>query len=869
MSEREPGDDEDLPPVVPQGNPLRWGGGLAMLGGAFVLGVVDGFAPWSPRVGVPIGLVAAALAAFGAVWFLGSFHDDIETDDAPPSVAPAALARPLAVLFGGLAVTVVALRMAVAGVSSSFTTSVLATGGFVVALAGAGLALEAIGVLDATERRFHKREGFWLLVYSTLVFLPTLGVSSLVDPWETHYGEVSRELLARRDWISTWWAHEGWFFSKPILSFWMQALAMATLGVNYEPGGMLAAARDGATPWPEWAVRFPTFLVALVATYILYKGVASTFGRRAGLLSGVVLTTMPTWALLSHQTMTDMPFIAALTAAMGLLLLALSEHESRRVRIYRVAGLTLSAHGAVVGLLVLLVFPQLVYLVSRNVHLNYDDVVGLRAPPIFFAGDRFTSGSAGNCGVLPGNAACATQAPVFARVQPAAQALLWAVCLAVALYLEWGERRARRLYALAGYVAVARAVLAKGPAGVVLPLGALAAWLFVTRRTRVLADLELPAGALVILVVSMPWFVAMFARHGTEFTDRLLFHDMYKRAFEHVHDTNATDDTSFRYYVWQLGYATFPWVGVLPAALASSIAVRDENADRRGAVALVVGWFLFTFALFSYMQTKFHHYIAPAVPPLAILVGVFLDGALVRMRSAGPRLEHARSAFGVVAMGGALLAGLVARDMIVDRPELPSDARLLNLVSYNYDRKWPATLDFATPLLALGLASIGALASLAVPRLLEVFGGRAPTPRGPGFLRSSLAPLALLASLSSVWLLGVYLPRLSPHWGQREIVLRYVLESKQRAGPLIAYQLNWKGENFYSGNQLASFPETGKPFREWVDDQRRKGVKNFYVIAMQGRTRSVRSELGNPRAVDELTSDRENNKFVLLRVTYD
>jgi 4-amino-4-deoxy-L-arabinose transferase-like glycosyltransferase len=38
----------------------------------------------------------------------------------------------------------------------------------------------------------------------------------LIDPWETHYAEVARELWARDDWLSPFWAHEGFFFSKPI-----------------------------------------------------------------------------------------------------------------------------------------------------------------------------------------------------------------------------------------------------------------------------------------------------------------------------------------------------------------------------------------------------------------------------------------------------------------------------------------------------------------------------------------------------------------------------------------------------------------------------------------------------------------------------
>ena len=87
-------------------------------------------------------------------------------------------------------------------------------------------------------------------------------LSALWDPWETHYGEVSREMLARDDWISLWWAQDGWFWSKPVLDMWMQAIAMATLGVHYQPDKMLIG--DGTKPvmHPEWAVRAPVVLLA-------------------------------------------------------------------------------------------------------------------------------------------------------------------------------------------------------------------------------------------------------------------------------------------------------------------------------------------------------------------------------------------------------------------------------------------------------------------------------------------------------------------------------------------------------------------------------------------------------------------------------
>ena len=102
----------------------------------------------------------------------------------------------------------------------------------------------------------------------------------------------------------------------------------------------------------------------------------------------------------------------------------------------------------------------------------------------------------------------------------------------------------------------------------------------------------------------------------------------------HVHDTNEGDDTGIRFYIWQLGYALFPWTGLAPLGAhrdwAAPRATRARRADaRRDVVGLPRAmWFLFAFALFSFMGTKFHHYIFPAVPPVAMLIGVVLDDML-------------------------------------------------------------------------------------------------------------------------------------------------------------------------------------------------------------------------------------------------
>ena len=131
----------------------------------------------------------------------------------------------------------------------------------------------------------RRRPGLAVLLLVAAMYLPWLGTTSLWDPWETHYGEVAREILARNDWISLWWAQDKWFWSKPILLFWMEALSMGALGVDFMP--------DAHPAHPEWALRMPAALMALAALAAIYGTVRRFFGTRAGALATVVTATMP------------------------------------------------------------------------------------------------------------------------------------------------------------------------------------------------------------------------------------------------------------------------------------------------------------------------------------------------------------------------------------------------------------------------------------------------------------------------------------------------------------------------------------------------------------------------------------------------
>jgi len=95
-----------------------------------------------------------------------------------------------------------------------------------------------------------------LCAFAALLFLPWLGATGLWDPWEPHYGEVAREMIARGDYLHPWW-ESAWFFSKPALDLWLMA------------AGMLAANTNGPDRWlgvyTEWAVRLPVAVISALS----------------------------------------------------------------------------------------------------------------------------------------------------------------------------------------------------------------------------------------------------------------------------------------------------------------------------------------------------------------------------------------------------------------------------------------------------------------------------------------------------------------------------------------------------------------------------------------------------------------------------
>ncbi|MBV8883420.1 MAG: glycosyltransferase family 39 protein, partial [Chroococcidiopsidaceae cyanobacterium CP_BM_RX_35] len=84
----------------------------------------------------------------------------------------------------------------------------------------------------------------WLLLLSYLAFFWNLGSTGLVDETEPLFAEAARQMTVTGDWITPFFDGKT-RFDKPILIYWLMAIAYEVLGVN------------------SWAVRLPSALSAM------------------------------------------------------------------------------------------------------------------------------------------------------------------------------------------------------------------------------------------------------------------------------------------------------------------------------------------------------------------------------------------------------------------------------------------------------------------------------------------------------------------------------------------------------------------------------------------------------------------------------
>ena len=214
-----------------------------------------------------------------------------------------------------------------------------------------------------------------------------------------------------------------------------------------------------------------------------------------------------------------------------------------------------------------------------------------------------------------------------------------------------GEARESRMYfrqtrktihislALFGFF-LGLAVLAKGPAAIILAGGAMLLWAALTKRWRDALRLFHPIAVGVFFLTCLPWYV-LCARRNPEFFRVFIIEHNFKRyltpEFQHIQP--------FWYYLPITILALLPWIFWL-AWFIRGEGNKDEEGYQRGQILFLTAWGVFPILFFSLSKSKLPGYILPAVLPLGFLISLAVTQAL-----------KSRHVFGryVLALVGALL----------------------------------------------------------------------------------------------------------------------------------------------------------------------------------------------------------------------
>lgn len=589
------------------------------------------------------------------------------------------------------------------------------------------------------------------------IYMASMARTGLWDPWETHYGEVARQILVRNDPIDLHWhggnggvdaRSETTFWSKPALPFWLMALSMKVFGVgtSADPGELVRGY------WPELALRLPSLIAGLGCAGFLGWVVWRLASPRAGVLTVIVLCTMPQWALASRQALTDMFFVAPTVVAMGSWAMAWLQPD-RPLRTRGDGWKSVPWDRATLLFVVALVLAVAVPLAVVHQY-SFDPGTWRRV----------------------GHVKALTRGLREIQVQ---MVVYWAL-LAIVLVRSTRWRRRSQVWMGVLYIAAGTSLMGKGMIGPGLIGLVVLVHLGVTKRWKLLLVCGLPTGVLLFALAGFPWHHAMLLYRGEKFFSEFVVVNNLQR-FATGEQEQAIG--GFTYYLRTLGLATFPWAGLVPLLFwagarefgRASPGADDvgppktsERTERSALFRFVFVWGLVCLFAVSYSATKYYHYLLPCLPPLAAMLAIWLD-ELVTARTPRTRVGvHIGLIFGAVVMYGVL------RDLQAT-PEW-----LAHLTTYKYDEIWitggpDVSLAWWTSIpFVLGLAALA-------------------TGRG----RAGVLALVVSATMTTTWVIDVYLPAASENWSQRSM-MRVYFENRAPGDRLVSWALYHRGETFFA-----------------------------------------------------------------------
>jgi 4-amino-4-deoxy-L-arabinose transferase-like glycosyltransferase len=159
------------------------------------------------------------------------------------------------------------------------------------------------------------------------------------------------------------------------------------------------------------------------------------------------------------------------------------------------------------------------------------------------------------------------------------------------------------------------AVLAKGPAAIILSGGAVFFWAAFTKRWRDAFRLLHPAAIASFCITAFPWYT-LCARRNPDFFRIFIIEHNFKRyltpEFQHIQP--------LWFYVPVLLIAFLPWTGLLLWSAYTGAVHLWHTRTTRESTWLLICWAGFSVVFFSAAQSKLPGYVLPAIPAISLII---------------------------------------------------------------------------------------------------------------------------------------------------------------------------------------------------------------------------------------------------------
>jgi 4-amino-4-deoxy-L-arabinose transferase-like glycosyltransferase len=159
------------------------------------------------------------------------------------------------------------------------------------------------------------------------------------------------------------------------------------------------------------------------------------------------------------------------------------------------------------------------------------------------------------------------------------------------------------------------AVLAKGPAAVILAGGATLLWAAISRQWRAPFRFLHPLIIAVFCATALPWYV-LCALRNPDFLRVFIWQHNFERYLTPIFEHRQP----FWFFGVVIVAAIVPWLPFIISSVASTISGLKSIERMNSPVVFIGCWALFTLLFFSMSQSKLPGYILPAIPAAVLLL---------------------------------------------------------------------------------------------------------------------------------------------------------------------------------------------------------------------------------------------------------